>query len=580
MLNPSSARRVDTFPGLGEWLCSLCIALMALVLASPAPAEKGKLRERLTPEVMAVVYPGGAERLGPEEGSPPAIAVYQGDQVAAYVFSTLDIIAAPGYSTTPFDVIAGVDPGGRITGAKAVFHNEPYIVHDPQRQRLLDTFLAREAGRPMRGGTNVLPPDFVAGATISTRAMRAAVGITAGLVLRARIARTPGAVATPGVAVPTPGASAPTLDVESFSRKSWDALLAAGAVVRRRVTSGDVAAALAAAGAPDAQLEVTLGRGDRLYFGFATALFTPAAIGGNLVGMINFEDFKRKMPTDAQAIFIASNGPYNFLGTRYFQGADRRFDRLRVVQDRKTFEFRQDDYQWVNPFGEGIRGQEDAGLFALPADSGFDPLKPWRLELVVNGEVIGPGAPSVTVAFGLDYNVPDLQALTTSLDDTRGERRAQLPPPQAAEGRVGETGAGASTNADARRPTEPQASLAPALVEALDDSPVVPAWVEAWHDARLNVAILAVLLSVLTLIFVFQAKLARSRLAHRLVRNGFLGVVLVWLGWTAGVQLSIVNVMNYVMAPFSHFDIGFYLAEPLMVIIAGYTLLSVVLIGC
>ena len=53
---------------------------MALAIASPALAEKGKLRERLTPDVMAVVYPG-AERLGPEEGSPPAIAVYKGDKV-------------------------------------------------------------------------------------------------------------------------------------------------------------------------------------------------------------------------------------------------------------------------------------------------------------------------------------------------------------------------------------------------------------------------------------------------------------------------------------------------------------------
>ena len=87
------------------------------------------------------------------------------------------------------------------------------------------------------------------------------------------------------------------------------------------------------------------------------------------------------------------------------------------------------------------------------------------------------------------------------------------------------------------------------------------------------------LLSVLTLIFIFQATLARSRLAHRLVRTGFLLVVLVWLGWTAGVQLSIVNVINYASAPFNHLDIGFYLAEPLMVIIAGYTLVSVVLIG-
>src|SRR5262245_7992647 len=229
MLNSVSESYVAAFPRTIEWVCSVCIALMALIFASPALAEKGQLRERLTPEVMAVVYPGGAERLGPEEGSPPAIAAYQGGQVVAYVFSTLDIIAAPGYSTTPFDVIAGVDLAGRITGAKVVFHNEPYIVHDVQRQRLLDTFLAREAGRPLRGATNVLPPDFVAGATISTPAMRAAVSITAGLVLRPRLARPPAAVAAS--AVP---AQAPALDVESFSRKSWDALLAAGAVVRRR----------------------------------------------------------------------------------------------------------------------------------------------------------------------------------------------------------------------------------------------------------------------------------------------------------------------------------------------------------
>ncbi len=535
MPNSVSLRRREHFPGL-DWVIGVCMTLMAFAWASPVLAEKGKLRERLTPAVLAVVYPPGAERLGPEEGSPPAIAVYQGDKVVAYVFSTLDIIAAPGYSTTPFDVVAGVDLNGHITGAKVVFHNEPYIAHDPQRQRLLDAFLAREAGRPLRGGVNLLPPDFVSGATVSTRAMRAAVSITAALVLRARIVR-----AQP---------AAPALDVESFTRKSWETLVAAGAVVQRRVTSGEVAAALAEAGAAGAKLDVPLGKSGDLYIEFSTALFTPAAIGGNLVGMVNFEEYKRRMPSDAQAIFIASNGPYDFLGKKFFQDSEgRRFDRLRVVQDGRTFTFVQADYQFLNPFAEGIRHQQDAGLFALPVDAGFDPLKPWRLELLVNTVGDSP----VTVAFGTDYTVPDLQALT-SHDDARSEVRAQDPVPT-----VG-------TDGDLALPFE--ADVAP-----------VPAWLEAWHDSRVNVAILAVLLSALTLIFVFQATLARFRLAHRLVRNGFLLIVLFWLGWTAGVQLSIVNVMNYVMAPFNHFDIGFYLAEPLMVIIAAYTLLSVILIG-
>ena len=146
----------------------------------------------------------------------------------------------------------------------------------------------------MRGTpANALPPDFVAGATISARAMRAAVLATAALVLRARVA---------GTAV-----TVPTVDVESYTAKSFDELVAEGAVVRRRVTSGEVAAALAQAGASNPRLEVPLrAKSEDLYIEFMTGLFTPATIGGNLIGLPKFEDYKRDMPSGAQAIFIAS----------------------------------------------------------------------------------------------------------------------------------------------------------------------------------------------------------------------------------------------------------------------------------
>src|SRR5215470_12551727 len=491
-----------------EYICRCLIyALVSLALASPALAEKGKLRERLTPDVMAVVYPG-AERLGLEEGSPPAIAVYKGDKAVAYIFSTLDIVAAPGYSVTPFDVIAGIDLDGRITGAKVIFHREPYIYHDAVRQPLLDTFLAREAGMPLRGGATMLRPEFVAGATISARAMRGAILDTARLVLRARVARA--------------AVTAPTLDAEGFRLMSWDELVAEGAVARLRLTSGEVAAALAKAGVSDAVLDVPLGKPDSLYIEVMTGLLTPPAIGGNLLGLRNFEEYRRGMRSGSQAIFVASNGPYDFLGTKHYRESEgRRFDRVRVVQSGQTFSFVHDDYQRLGTgAAEGIRAQQNAGIFAVPASAAFDPIKPWRLELLVNAV----GASPVTVAFPLEYSLP--------------ATHIQMP-----------------------------------------DEPPVAAWVEAWRDARVNIAILAVLLAALTAIFVFQAQLARSRLAHRLLRVGFLAVVLVWLGWIAGVQLSIVNVINYVQAPFRGYDIGFYLAEPLMVMIAAYTLLSVVLIG-
>jgi transcriptional regulator of nitric oxide reductase len=543
MVNPLSG--LETTPDSAAWVRSSCIALITLAFASPAMAEPGKLRDRLTPEVMAVVYPA-AERLGVEEGSPPAIAVFQGGKIVAYVFSTLDIIAATGYSATPFDVIAGVDVSGRITGAKVVFHEESMIVHDSVRQRQLDTLLAREAGRPLRGGTNALPPDYVDGATISARAMRAAVLSTAGLVLRPRLVRTADTAVAPVTAVnPVPVPTVPTLDLESFSIKSWDDLVAEGAVLRRRVTSGEVATALADTGAAGVRLDWPLGAGDDLYIEFMTALVTPPAIGGNLLGLLKFEEYKGTLPGGAHAIYVASNGPYDFLGTKYFQESEgHRFDRLRVVQDGKTFGFVQSDYAFATP----LEKQQVTGLFALPANSGFDPLKPWRLEILVNST----STPPVTVAFALDYKVPDAYIL--QVPDPRAPAPQPEPQPQP--------------------PPEPQPELLPELLP-----PVTPSWVEAWREARVNIAILAVLLSVLTLIFMFQGTLARSRVAHRIVRTGFLLVVLVWLGWTAGVQLSIVNVVNYVSAPINRVDTSFYLAEPLMVIIAGYTLVSVLLIG-
>jgi transcriptional regulator of nitric oxide reductase len=489
----------------------LVLALIVLAFATPALAEKGKLRERLTPEVMAVVYPGSAERLGPEEGSPPAIAVYKADKVVAYIFSTLDIIAAPAYAPIPYDVIAGVTPDGRITGAKVVYHREPYVWQDPVRQPQLDTFLAREAGIPLGGGVPMLRPDFVAGATITARLMRAGVHDTARLVLATRVgSRT---------------VTVPTLDVDRFTLKSWNDLIAEGTVARRRVTSGEVAAWLAKAGTTDAVLEVPLGKPGDLYTEIFFGLLTPAAIGGNVFGVRTYEDLRSRVPDGAHVIFMASNGPHDFHGTSHFWKADGyRFNRVRIVQDGRTIGFVHEDYQpLLVGAAEGLQSQNAAGLFTVPVGAGFDPVKPWTLELVVNaaGQLAAAVIP-------IEYKLPPALILM------------------------------------------PQASAVAAGVEA---------WVEAWRDARVNVAILAVLLIVLTAIFAFQAQLSRSRRAHRLVRNGFLLVTLVWLGWTAGAQLSIVNVINYIQAPFRGFGIGVYLAEPLMVMIAAYTLVSLLVIG-
>ncbi len=51
------------------------------------------------------------------------------------------------------------------------------------------------------------------------------------------------------------------------------------------------------------------------------------------------------------------------------------------------------------------------------------------------------------------------------------------------------------------------------------------------------------------------------------------------LCWTASAQLSIVHVINYLKGPVQGLSLGFYLAEPLIVILSIYTAISLILLG-
>ena len=176
MSNPLSVRRVGTFPRLVERACSVCIALIVLVFASPAIAEKGKLRERLTPEVMAVVYPGGADRLGPGGRFAACDRGLQGRQGRRLC------VFDPRYhcGSGLFDDAVRRDrrrrsrrPHHRGQGGvpqRALYRSRPRSVSACSTPFSPAKPAGRCAAAPM-----LLPPDFVAGATVSARAMRAAV---------------------------------------------------------------------------------------------------------------------------------------------------------------------------------------------------------------------------------------------------------------------------------------------------------------------------------------------------------------------------------------------------------------------
>ena len=66
---------------------------------------------------------------------------------------------------------------------------------------------------------------------------------------------------------------------------------------------------------------------------------------------------------------------------------------------------------------------------------------------------------------------------------------------------------------------------------------------------------------------------------YRIVRNGFLVVTLVWLGWIAGAQLSVVNVLTFLQALLTGFQWELFLLDPLIFLLWGFVAVGLLFWG-
>ena len=109
-------------------------------------------------------------------------------------------------------------------------------------------------------------------------------------------------------------------------------------------------------------------------------------------------------------------------------------------------------------------------------------------------------------------------------------------------------------------------------VISVDDPP--PAWLAAWRAQRLNIAILLVALAGLTAILLSMDRLARRPRLLQALRLGYLGFVLIWLGWQVGAQVTIVNLLTWLHSLVSGTGLTVFLADPLIVVLIAFVAVS------
>ena len=500
---------------------SLILCLLVGIL--PSAIVDASAQSRL-PEFLAKLSPGdlvsGADRFAAPTGNPPVAAVLAGERTVGYAFVNSDWVNSTGYSGKPIEILVGLSTDGKIAGARLMDHHEPIVLIGIPPERIanfIKGYVGRDVLQIATNAPSARPEvDIVSGATVT-------VAVIADSMIRSAI-RVARAMKVGGVSAAAAAAPAREVDPARSAPEDWTGMLGDGSVRRLSLSVGEVTDAFRRAGNNEAAANPEAADPAATFIDLYAGLVSVPAIGKRLLGEDGFAALQSSLKPGQQAILVASNGLYSFKGSGYVRGGI--FDRFEVIQGDTSIRFRDRTHSRVGGLQvSGAPEFHEADLFRVPEGTTLDPAEPWRLQLLVQR---GYGArDKAFLTFNLGYELP--QAYLKQL-------------PAAAQA------------------VSPQNSPASDLNEP-------PLWQAMWRAKLDQIVILLVALTVLTGVFFFQDWFAsRPRLYER-VRLGFLVFTLVWLGWYAQAQLSIVNVLAFLNALRTDFRWEYFLMAPLIFIL-------------
>jgi NosR/NirI family nitrous oxide reductase transcriptional regulator len=494
------------------------VLAFGLVLGIIAPASAETVLAKYLPTVQASELVAGADGFGAIRDDLAVAPVLKGGESIGWAFVTSDFVGTTGYSGKPIHTMVAVDNAGVITGVRLLKHSEPIVligIPEAKVKALVAGYIGMDLVEQAKsGGKHDL--DIISGATVTVMVLDDSI-LRSGL----KVARTLGlgGLAPEAVTGPTteinPDATAPD---------SWSVMEGDGTLRRLSLDVGQVNEAFAALGDPRATAKPETSAPDTVFTEMQVAPVSVPAIGKALLSADDQTNLKAWLKDGDQALMIVGKGIYSFKGSGYVRGGI--FDRIVLVQDDVSVRFHDRDHKrLVAIAAKDAPAFTETDLFRIPADSGFDVTKPFRIQLLVQRQVAA--IEKVFITFDLAYQLPP-QYLRAIAAPAAAEPVAQVSDESAA-----------------------QTAL----------------WQKIWLDKKLEIIVLAAMLAVLTLVFFFQGIATRNARGFYWFRVGFLTVTLVFLGWYANAQLSVVNLMALFGALMTGFSWQAFLLDPLTFIL-------------
>lgn len=501
------------------------LAICATMLLFGPPVAADTVLSKLLPKLAAGELVDGADAFGTIHPDIPVVQVLKAGERIGWAYITSDFVSTTGYSGKPIHTMVAIDDAAQVIGVELVKHSEPIVligIPDAKVKALVANYRGLDLVAEAESGGTAHKLDIISGATVTIMVIDDSI-VRAGL----KVARQLG---LGGLVVDEPDAG-PQFEInpDADAAPDWMTLEGDGTLRRLSLDVGQINAVFAAMEDARAGKRALTEAPETTFIEMQAALVSHPAIGRAILGDDVAANVQNWLSEGDHAVAIVGRGLYSFKGSGYVRGGI--FDRIVLIQDDVSVRFRDRMHKRINTIAaEGAPVFGEADLFKIPADGGFDPTKPFRIQLLVQREV---GAiEKVFTTFDLGYQLPSqyIRAI------------AQAPAAEIPDSVAAVT---SQTELDAQ--------------QAL--------WKRIWLGKQVEILVLGVMLTVLTGVFFFQTFAVRNERAFYWFRIGFLTVTLVYLGWISNAQLSVVNLMALFGSLVSGFSWQAFLLDPLTFIL-------------
>jgi NosR/NirI family nitrous oxide reductase transcriptional regulator len=497
-----------------------CMLFLLAAAAAPASAQSPVLEQFLA-EVSPSELIEGADAFGSIRDDLPVVAVQSEGETVGWAFVTSDFVGTTGYSGKPIHVMVAIGQDAVLRAVRLVKHSEPIVligIPEAKVQALTSSYAGLDIAAEAAAGGVAHDLNIISGATVTIMVIDDSVVRSS-----IRVARTLGL----GGLAPETAPEGPkyAIDADTTAAGDWQTLVGDGTIRRLSLDVGQVNRAFEQVEDPRAAARPIAGAEDGTFIDLYATLVSIPGIADALLEPAEVQNLRDWLTGGEHALLVAGRGQYSFKGSGYVRGGI--FDRIQLIQGDISVRFRDRDHRRVGTIAtDGAPTLSEMDLFRIPADIGFDPTEPFRLQLLVQRDV---GAiERVYTTFEMGWQPP----------------------------------------AAFLEPITPDPAPAAATATRIDEATAKTAlWQRIWRDKTVEIAGLTVMLAVLTIVFFFQDLVTRSARATLWFRMGFLTVTLVFLGWYANAQLSVVNLMALANSLANDFTWEAFLLDPLTFIL-------------